>query len=60
MQFVKYADYAGRDISLLAEEVLRELPDQVVGYMLSKGIRPEKQQWQDVNQAAGLQMVVNV
>ena len=38
VQFVKFTDYQNRDISLLAEEVLRELPDQIVGYMMSKGI----------------------
>jgi hypothetical protein len=40
------------DISLLAEEVLRELPDQLVGYMMSKNIMPNKLEFLDVNQAA--------
>ena len=51
VQFVKFEDYLNSDISVLAEEVLKEMPDQIVGYMLSQGIRPQKQEWVDVNQA---------
>jgi len=40
VQFVVFNDYQS-DIGLLAEEVLREVPDQVVGYMQSKGIKPQ-------------------
>jgi hypothetical protein len=38
VQFVEFNEFKNKDISLLAEEVLREVPDQFVGYMLSKGI----------------------
>jgi hypothetical protein len=39
VQFVAFNDYKNGDLSILAEEVLREVPDQFVGYMLSKGIQ---------------------
>ena len=40
VQFVKFADYRERHISVLAEEVLKEVPDQFVGYMTSRDIKP--------------------
>ena len=40
VQFVKFADYRNSHISVLAEEVLKEVPEQFVGYMMSRGIRP--------------------
>jgi hypothetical protein len=44
VQFVEFNEFKnGGDLSLLAEEVLREVPEQFVGYMLSKGIKPEMQ-----------------
>ena len=41
VQFVEFNDFKSGDISLLAEEVLSEVPDQIVGYMLSKNIMPD-------------------
>jgi len=40
VQFVSLNDFKQANISLLAEEVLREVPDQIVSYMKMKGIRP--------------------
>ena len=42
VQFVEFNEYKNGDISLLAEEVLREVPDQIVGYMMMKGIKPQE------------------
>jgi len=47
-QFVPFRDFIGgrhgNDLALsqayLAKEVLAEVPDQVVGYMKKKGVRP--------------------
>lgn len=41
VQFVQFNDFKHGDIGLLAEEVLREVPEQLVSYMLSKGIKPQ-------------------
>lgn len=41
VQFVQFKDFKHGDIGLLAEEVLKEVPEQLVGYMLSKGIKPQ-------------------
>lgn len=37
VQFVRFKDYsgAGKNVSGLAEDVLKEMPDQIVNYMLS-------------------------
>ena len=51
MQFVKFMEYQRTDISVLAEEVLKELPEQIVGYMMSKGIKPNKLEWNNVDVA---------
>ena len=40
VQFVEFNQFKNGDISLLAEEVLKEVPDQIVGYMMMKGIKP--------------------
>lgn len=40
VQFVKYDDY-GENIGRLAEQVLCEVPDQMVLYMIDKGKKPE-------------------
>ncbi len=40
VQFVEFNEFKNGDLGLLAEEVLQEVPDQIVGYMLSKGIKP--------------------
>ena len=41
VQFVKFNDFKGNgDLSMLAEEVLKEVPDQFVEYMISKNIMP--------------------
>ena len=40
VQFVEFNNYKNGDISLLAEEVLKEVPDQMVGYMMMKNILP--------------------
>ncbi len=52
VQFVRFQDYAGRDISILAEEVLREMPDQIVAYMMANNIKPQKQEWANVDSVA--------
>eukprot|EP00347_Sterkiella_histriomuscorum_P005523 403356292 len=51
VQFVRFQDYRNSDISILAEEVLREMPDQIVGYMMANGIKPQKQDWLNVDAA---------
>jgi len=38
---VKFSEFSHGDIGLLAEEVLREVPDQLVGYMMTKGVNPK-------------------
>lgn len=41
VQFVKFNDFKGKgDLGLLAEEVLKEVPDQLVGYMMTNNIKP--------------------
>ena len=40
VQFVKYNDYA-HDIGILAENVLCEVPDQFVTYMIDNGKKPK-------------------
>jgi len=40
---VKIADYIKQgqtNLSALAEEVLKELPDQIVDYMVTHGVKP--------------------
>lgn len=49
VQFVKFMDYNKGDITRLAEEVLKKMPDQVVTYMMQKGIQPKKQDWMPVD-----------
>jgi hypothetical protein len=39
VQFVEFNKYKN-NVALLAEEVLKEVPEQLVGYMTTKGIRP--------------------
>lgn len=51
MQFVEFRDYKGGDLHTLSEEVLKEVPDQVVGYMMMKGIKPQKNDWRPVDEA---------
>ena len=42
VQFVKFNDFKeGGDFGKLAEEVLKEVPDQFVEYMVQKNIMPE-------------------
>lgn len=41
VQFVPFEEF-GRNPFKLREEVLQELPDQVVGYYLSRGIKPSQ------------------
>lgn len=42
VQFVEFKGYkTSTDLGLLAEEVLKEVPEQIVGYMVMKGIKPE-------------------
>jgi len=38
VQFVKFKKYSSQGAHVLAEKVLKEVPDQLVSYMLSKGI----------------------
>lgn len=38
---MEFKDFNGADLSQLAEEVLREVPDQLVGYMVQNKIKPE-------------------
>jgi hypothetical protein len=40
VQFVRFMDYMDRDVSVLAEEVLREMPEQIVSYMMANNIQP--------------------
>lgn len=40
---------------MLAEEVLKEMPDQIVGYMLANGVKPQKQEWLSVDVAVSQQ-----
>ena len=40
VQFVKFADYREGHISVLAEEGLKEIPTQLVGYMMNRNILP--------------------
>lgn len=39
VQFVKFNDYRSAGIHALAEEVLREVPEQVISYLSSNNIR---------------------
>jgi len=57
VQFVKFADFTAKGMSALAEEVLKELPDQIVGYMLANGIKPAKV---DFHSAEALMMQANI
>jgi len=41
VQFVKFKKYIQYGPQKLAEKVLKEVPDQLVSYMLSKGIKPK-------------------
>jgi Copine len=34
VQFVEFKDFNSMDLTQLAEEVLKEVPDQLVGYMV--------------------------
>ena len=44
VQFVEFKDFSSnQDLGVLAEEVLKEVPDQIVSYMMMKGIKPEPQ-----------------
>ena len=40
VQFVKFNDFKGGDLGRLSQEVLQEVPDQIVGYMSANGIYP--------------------
>lgn len=51
MQFVKFSDYGHSDIGRLAEEVLKEMPDQIVGYMEANRITPTKNEFTNVDNA---------
>jgi hypothetical protein len=42
VQFVPFRDYAHAHPSVLAAKVLEEIPDQFLGYMQRKGIRPRE------------------
>lgn len=45
VQFVPFSQFRGPHAHIqLAEEVLREVPDQLVGYMKSKNIKPLNKQ----------------
>ena len=48
VQFVQYNKYLS-DISYLHEDVLREVPNQFVSYMIMKGIQPNPVQHTDLN-----------
>ncbi len=41
VQFVEFKDFNPQELSQLAEEVLKEIPDQLIGYMQMKGIKPQ-------------------
>jgi len=38
VQFVKFKKYSSQGAHVLAEKVLKEVPDQLVSYMMKKGI----------------------
>ncbi len=40
VQFVKFKKYIQQGPQKLAEKVLKEVPDQLVSYMVAKGIQP--------------------
>jgi len=42
VQFVPFNEFIQKGPIALAEEVLREIPNQILGYMKSKNIRPKK------------------
>lgn len=42
VQFVKFKKYIGQGPAKLAEKVLKEVPDQLVSFMLAKNIQPSK------------------
>lgn len=42
VQFVRYLDFAGPAASArLAQETLKELPEQMLGFFKTRGIRPD-------------------
>jgi len=46
VQFVKFKDFAmDENLTRLGEEVLMELPDQVVNYMMANNVPVKKQEW---------------
>ena len=51
VQFVRFNDYANGKLGVagLAEEVLKEMPDQIVSYMLANKIMPKKLEWHSVD-----------
>lgn len=54
---MKFADFSHQGMAALAEEVLKELPDQIVGYMMANGIKPAKV---DFHSAEALLMQANI
>ena len=38
VQFVKFSDYTSKGYEVLSEEVLRELPNQVVDYLIKNQV----------------------
>ena len=49
VQFVKFSDFAYKGSDLLAEEVLQEVPDQFVQYMMRNNIKPQPLVHPDIN-----------
>jgi hypothetical protein len=45
VQFVKYKKYIQKGPEKLAEEVLKEVPDQFVNYMMNNKIYPVPTTW---------------
>ncbi len=51
VQFVRFRDFAGmHQGESLAEEVLKEVPDQLVNYMMAHAIKPQPPQVINVDQ----------
>jgi Copine len=45
VQFVKFKKYIQQGPQVLAEKVLKEVPDQLVSFMMAKGIKPNPVQF---------------
>lgn len=58
VQFVEFNQFKSGELSLLAEEVLKEVPDQIVSYMIMKGIEPGNSRQKEEEEAAKNKLAV--